>query len=225
MTALLTLRNAFWLLTTTVEFVLLVYLLRRRLRASHAAFTFYIASTIVQSALAAYAYWRWGDKSALTADVIWTSQGIVIGFRFWAVIETTKRILSSYQGIWALARRLLFATGACAVGYSLLVAKQQWTLLFLNLDRGVELAIAAFVVTLLLFARYYLLPMQSLDRALATGLGLYSCFYVINDSLFETFLESYVAFWGYLDILTFLASLLIWLHAVRSYSPVTIAVP
>jgi hypothetical protein len=143
MTALLNLRNALWLLTTSVEVILLVYLLRRRLRTTHAAFIFYIASAAAQSALAAYAYWRWGEQDALTADVIWTSQGVVICFRFWAVLETAERILSGSQGIWALAKRLLWVTGLCSVGYSLLVAEKQLNSLVINLDRGVELAIAA----------------------------------------------------------------------------------
>lgn len=32
-------------------------------------------------------------------------------------------------------------------------------------------------------------------------------------------MEQYVGFWGFMDIITFLASLLIWIHAVYLYSP------
>jgi hypothetical protein len=225
MRALLTLQDALWILTTSVEIALLVYLVRRKLPATHLAFTFYIAIAIAQSALAAFVYWRWGMQSGIASEVIWASQGIVICFRFWTVLETTARILSGYQGIWALAKRLLWVTGICTVSYALFVSKKQINSLVLSLDRGVELAIAAFLVAMLLFARYYLLPVRPLDRALALGLGLYSCFYVINDSLFEQYLNSYLQLWGYLDVLTFLASLLIWLYAVHAYSNFAIAAP
>ncbi len=134
--------------------------------------------------------------------------------RFMAVYEMARRILASYAGLWSLAKRLLAAIGLSTVAYSLLVAKKKMFLLVLNLDRGLELAIAAFVVSLLLFARFYMLPVQPLDRALGIGFSMYSCFYVINDTLFEKLLGAYLPLWGYLDILTFLASLLIWIQAV-----------
>jgi len=224
MAALLTLRNALWLLCTSVELVLLICLLRRRLQATHAVFIGYIASTIAQSALAVAAYRYWGYKNEASL-VIWSSQAVVISLRFAAAFETARRILSGYRGLWVLAKRLLWAVAVGAVGYSLVVAKKELSALVLNVDRGFELAIASFVVALLLFARYYKLSVHPLDRSLAIGFCLYSCFYVINDSLFERYLDSYLVLWGYLDILTFLASLLIWLHAVRENAKVTVSVP
>lgn len=218
MTGLLALRNAFWLSTTSAEIILLVYLLKRRMRGTHLAFIVYIAATILQSALAVWIYTQWGYQSSIASNVIWSSQGILICLRFTAVYETANRILSAYPGIWSLAKRLIGMIGLGTFGYSLLIAKKELYVLVISLDRGLELAIAAFVVALLLFARYYLLPVQPLDRALAIGFCMYSCFYVINDSLFEKYLESYLSLWGYLDILTFLASLLIWMQAVKVYS-------
>jgi hypothetical protein len=53
---------------------------------------------------------------------------------------------------------------------------------------------------------------------LALGFCLYSSFFVINFSLFERYLRTYVNFWNFLDILTFLATLFIWTKAARSYS-------
>jgi hypothetical protein len=225
MAELLTLRNALWLLTTSVEVLLLVCLLRRKLQRTHAALIIYIAGAIAESAIAVYAYWHWGFSSPTSSNVVWTSQAIVVCLRFAVVLETASRILSRYRGIWVLAKPLLWAAGIFAAGYSFFVADKQIAILVVSLDRGSELAIAAFVVALLVFARYYLLPLHPLDRALTIGLGLYSCFNVINVSLFERFRDSYLELWGYLDILTFLASLLIWLHAVRAYSPTRVAGP
>lgn len=143
---------------------------------------------------------------------------MVIALRFAATFELARRILAGYQGLWAFAKRVLGIVGLSTVAYSLLIAQKKFSMMVLNLDRGVELAIATFVVSLLLFARYYVLPVESMDRALAIGLALYSCFYVINDTMFETLRKSFVNLWGYLDVLMFLASLLIWNHAVWAYS-------
>ncbi len=221
MTGLLTLRNFLWLTTTSAEVVLFFSLCWRNLRTTYTAFSVYILSTIAQSALAVFCYTYWGFNAPRTSTVIWGSQGVVISLRFAATFALARGILSTYQGLWSLAKRVLGTVGVCTVFYSLVVAKKQVSYLVLNLDRGMELTIAAFVVGLLLFARFYLLPVSRLDRALAIGFSLYSCFYVVNDTLFETLHNSFVALWGYLDILTFLASLLIWIQAVYVYSELT----
>lgn len=221
MTGPLALRNVLWLGTTATEIVLLVFLLRRKLQNTHLAFVIYIAAAILQSALAAWIYYQWGGRSLIASNVIWASQGILICLRFSAVFEMASRILSAYRGLWALATRLMSVMALVTLAYSLLIAKKQLAAMVISLDRGLELAIAVFVVGLLLFARYYLLPVQPLDRALAIGFCMYSCFYVINDSLFEKYLDSYLGLWGYLDVLTFLASLLIWVKAVRVYSSIS----
>jgi hypothetical protein len=156
-----------------------------------------------------------GYTSHVAVLVIWGSQGVVF--------EMAKRILSSYRGIWSLAARLISGLGLCALIDSLLVAEKKFAFLVLNLDRGLELTIASSIVALLLFAKYYLLPVHPLERALAIGFCLYFGFFVINDSIFEKFLNTYLGFWGFLDVLTFLASLII-LKAVRVYSEYPAAV-
>ena len=43
-----------------------------------------------------------------------------------------------------------------------------------------------------------LLPIEPLDRALAIGFSLYSCFYVINDTIFEKLNNKFLEMWGYI---------------------------
>jgi hypothetical protein len=214
----LNLRNLTWALTTITELVLLVYLVRRKLFRSHPFFSAYILIAILQSALMAATYEIWGFHSYRAWLIFWLSQLVVMTARFTAVVEVARRVLSRFSGIWALGRRILIAIAACVLVYAAVLSKVYWYRLALNVDRGVELAIAAVIVALLLFARYYGLPMNPLDRSLCIGFCLYSCFYVINDSLFEKWVNTYLSFWRFLDILTFLASLLIWLAAARAYS-------
>jgi hypothetical protein len=49
------------------------------------------------------------------------------------------------------------------------------------------------------------------------GLCLYSAFFVLNYTLLEKHIQELVNFWGFLDVLTYLATLLIWLNAVTRY--------
>jgi len=224
MNALLTLRNIFWAATTLSELVLIFYLIRGKLVRSHVWLFGYLCSTVLQSALGVITYSLLQDfRGALTRNIIWSSQAVVITMRFCAVCEMGRRILAGYSGIWALARRLLLIVAAVVLAYTAIFSDKSFSMMILTVDRGAELAIASFIVGLLLFARYYMLEINPLDRALSIGFCLYSCFYVINDSLLEKWMEPYVGFWGFMDIITFLACLLIWIQAVRVYAPARVS--
>ena len=214
----LNLRNLAWALTTITELILLVYLVRRKLFRSHPVFSAYILGAILQSVLMAATYGIWGYQSYRAWLIFWLSQLVMETARFAAVVEVARRVLFPFSGIWALGRRvLLVATGGVLV-YAALLSREYWYKLPLNVDRGVGLAVAAVIVTLLLFARYYGLPMDHLDRSLCIGFCLYSCFCVINDSLYDKWLLGYLNLWSFLGVLTYLASLLIWTGAARAYS-------
>jgi hypothetical protein len=212
----LNLSNIEWALATILEIALLICLLRKKLYWSHPLFFTYIACTILQSALGAVVYSVWRTTSVRVWSLIWASQVVVILARSLAIVEIAWRNLSSYAGVWGLAKRFLMVVGASVLAYSLLLSRKQWDLVVVNLDRSVELSIAVVIVTLLLFARHYQLPIRRLDRAMAVGFCLYSCLFVINDSLFERWMDSYTNFWNFLDMLTFIASLLLWIVAVNA---------
>jgi hypothetical protein len=214
----LNLGNLEWALTTLAELILLVYLVRRKHSRSHPVFTAYILIAILQSVLMAVTYSIWGYQSHKAWLIFWLSEIAVTLVRFGAVMEVTRHILRPFSGVWALGRRVLLATAAGVLVYTALLSREYLYKLPLNLDRGAGLAVAAVIVVLLLLARYYGLPMENLDRSLCIGFCLYSCFSVINDSIFEKFLLSYLNFWNFLGVLTFLASLLIWIGAARAYS-------
>jgi hypothetical protein len=218
MSEALNLRNLALALTTITEVVLFVYLVRRKLFRSHPVFSAYILIVLLQNVLMAVTYGIWGFQSYRAWFIGWLSQLVVETARFAAVVEVARRILSPFSGIWALGRRvLLVATGGVLV-YAALLSREYWYKLPLNVDRGVGLAVAAVIVTLLLFARYYGLPMDNLDRSLCMGFCLYSSFCVINDSLYDKWLLGYLNLWSFLGAFTFLASLLLWIGAARAYS-------
>ena len=210
--------NVAWALSTIAELVLIIYLVRRKLLGSYPLFSAYILIAVLQTVLVVATYGIWGSHSFRAWLTFWLSQAVVETARFAAIAEVARRVLSPFSGIWALGRRALLVAAGAVLVYAALLSRDYWYSLPLNVDRGVGLAGAAVIVTLLLFARYYALPMNNLDRALCMGFCLYSCFTVINDSLLEKWVSSYMNLWSFLGVLTFLASLFLWLGAVRAYS-------
>ena len=151
--------------------------------------------------------------------IAWVTQGLVVFLRALAVLELNRRVLHRYIGIWALARKLFLGVAAAVIAYDLVLSKGQWQWLLLNGIRGLELAMATVIVTMLMFARYYRVPVNQLQRALAVGLCLYSAFYVINYSLLERIVQQYGVLWNFLGLFAFIASLLVWIAAANRYAP------
>ena len=218
MSETLNLANLAWILSTIAELILLFYLVRRKLFRSHPVFSAYILIAILQTVLVAATYGIWGAHSFRAWLIFWLSQIVMETARFAAVVEVARRILSPFSGIWALGRRVLLVAAGGVLIYVALLSREYWYELPLNVDRGVGLAVAVVIVTLLLFARYYGLPMDNLDRSLCMGFCLYSCFSVINDSILEKWIAGYMNLWSFLGVLTFLASLFLWIGAARAYS-------
>jgi len=213
----LQLRDLAWAFTTFVKCALLLQLVRRKFLDDYPWFCTYVASAIVQTLVVAIIYQTPGLSELVVWRLAWGSQLIVVCFRFQAVVELIRKILGAYLGIWALAWRLLFGVGVLVMANSLVFSKGDWYWISVNVDRGLELSMAAIIVTLLLFARYYRLPIQRLHLALAVGLCLYSTFFVVDYTLLEKHVQQFAVFWGFLDVLTYLATLLIWLNAVSFY--------
>jgi hypothetical protein len=105
--------------------------------------------------------------------------------------------------------------------YAVAVARGNWALGILNMDRGLELAMATVIVLLFLFARYYEVDVEATVRTLAIGFFLFSCFRILDDTIFENWFLSYREFWNRLGALAFVASLLLWAWALRRTQPRT----
>jgi hypothetical protein len=214
----LQLQAAAWAFTAILELVLLIQLVRLRIGRSYPTFFAYLVSVIFQSIAVATLYRIHNLDKVTTWLIAWGTQGVVVFMRSLVVVELNRKVLRRYVGIWALARKLLLAVAAVVIAYDLILSKGQWQWLIMNGIRGLELAMAAVIVTMLLFARYYRVPINQLQRALAVGLCLYSAFYVINYSVLEKILQQYAVLWNFLGLFSFIASLIVWVSATRRYS-------
>ena len=218
-----TIRNLAWALTTCLEVVLLCYLLGRNLFRRHPAFCFYIFATLLQSVSGAWASHHWGGQSMEFFNIAWGTQLVIICARWFAVIEIARRVLASHSGVWKLASTVLFVLCLVILSYSVVIPRTRWYLSVLSADRAVEFCIAAFIVALLLFARYYRLEMTHLERQLSIGFCLYSCSWVVSNTLYQGSPHPSGMWWEFFEILAFFATLVLWINAVRS--PVQIPLP
>jgi len=212
-----------WAVNAATGVLVLVLLLVRKNFRAYPAFTFYIFANLAQAILLFIAYRRWGFSSSSSWLFAWGTQIVVACARALAVVEVGGHFLSRYPGIWALARRLLLGCAGLVLLYSGLAGRHQWKLALPSADRGLELSIAAVVVGVLLFTRYYNVQVSAADRSLAVGFCLYSCFCVLNNTILEHYLHRYSELWNLLGMLAFLTSLLLWTWALRK--PQTETVP
>ena len=214
-----------WAASAIVQALLLCLLVARKNASAHRAFSVYIFMTLAQSGLLFVAIKRWGFSSSVAWRIGWATQFLVLGARAFAVAELCRHILGRFRGIWILARWILLGSGATVLVYALLAAYHQWRLVLNTAEMGIELATAAVIVLLLLFARYYDIVVEPPLRLLATGLCVYSCVSVLNDTILERWLSRYVSLWNALGMAAFLTCLLLWSWAFRKAAPQAIVDP
>jgi hypothetical protein len=214
-----------WAVTAVVQVLLLCLLLARKNAGSYPAFSAYIFMTLTQSGLLFMTFKRWGFSSTVAWRVGWATQSVVVTVRAFAVAELCRHVLGRFLGIWVLARWILLASGIAVLLYALIAADHQWRLVLNTAELGLELAIAAVIVVLLLFARYYDIAVTSPLRLVAVGLCGYSCVAALNDAVLERWLSTYVSLWNVFGMTVFLACLLLWSWAFRKSAPQTVAAP
>jgi len=224
-------RNLLWLIVSVLEVLFFAFLLVRRFYRSHPIFFLYAFSLVLQTATVAMSVQLWGDKGFGYWYTAWISQALVIGMRWSAIAEITRKILGGYSGIWRLANVVLFVLSIFVLVYALWTSHITLDLAVLSADRGVELCIAVFVVVMFGFARYYRLPVPDLEKQMAIGFCLYSCAWVVNDTIVdmavraapEKWAQSLGATWDLFLSAAFIASLTLWTRAIHVARRVPVA--
>jgi len=203
-----------WAVNIVAGVFLLVLLAVHKNYRTYAAFSIYVFLNLILGVLAFLVYRRWGFLSNLSWSISWGMQALVLCARGVAIMEVCKHLLSHYRGVWALAWRILLGSASLVMLYAGLAARHGLGFVLPKAERALELAIAAVIVGVFVFLRYYDVEAKREDRSLALGFCLYSCFGVLNNTVLERFLDSYVALWNFLGMLAFLASMLLWTWAL-----------
>jgi hypothetical protein len=219
MVDIFTFEDVLWGATVFLNVILVVLLLYRKNHRVFPLFFIYNVVNLLQSAVTFESYRIWGFNSPVSFEIVWATQGLVIVARVMAVAEICWRVLAKYEGIWALGWRIFVAMATLVLAYSWSAGQHSWHLIALTADRGLELAIAAAILTLFMFIRYYEVTIERDTRFVAIGFFLYSCFRVLNDTVLERWLTHYAPQWNFLGTVAFLASLLLWSWALRRTQP------
>lgn len=214
-----------WAMTAMAQALLLSLLIAKRNASSYPAFTAYIFMTLAQSGLMFVAIRVSGFSSSVSWRVGLATQCLVMGARGFAIAELCRHVLGRFRGVWLLARWILLGCGVAVLLYAIGAANHRWGLLLNTAELGLELATAAVIVALLLFARYYEIAVARPLRVLAIGFCLYSCFSVLNDAILERWLTRYVSLWNLFGMAAFFGCLLLWTWAFRHSAPQTVASP
>lgn len=202
-----------WGASLALRFALLALLIARRSYGQYLAFTFYIAASLIQGILLVVIYRYWGFSSSFATYAAWSIQAVVLCARALAIVELCHHLLGRFRGVWALAWRILLACGASILLYSLVLSRHQWTLAVMNADRASELAIAGVIVGVLFFTRYYDVELHPPNRLLAITFCVYSCFLVLNNTVFDQQPDQFFAWWNLLGVVAFLITLFLWTWA------------
>ena len=217
--------KALWALSILLKAGLFGMLLYRKNHRVYPYLFTYVLVALMQSLVLFTTYRVWGFYSPTSRNIAWGVQALVIAARALAVAEICRRVLARYQGIWELAWRMLLATVGLVLVYAWAVSRPNWQQAILSTDRGLELAIAVAILILFLFVKYYEIVVETTVLYLSTGLFFFSVFSVLNNTILENRLHSYATLWNLLGTLAFVASLLLWIWAVREKQPETPSEP
>jgi len=214
-----------WGLATALTVFLLVQILLVRAYEKYQLFTAYLCANLLQTAAGVYLYQTYGFRTIYGYRVAWTTQAIVVIGRALAATEICYRILGKFKGVWALAVRILIACGGIVLISTLYFGTRSYQLSVITLEMSLEAFIATWIVGLLLFARYYAVPVEPAAGMMGLGLGLLSCCKLLNDLVFERHVQSYLGTWNYVSSAAFVGILVLWNWVLRKPATHTVQEP
>lgn len=205
-----------WAVNTLLTIILLSLILIRGLERQFPFFSSYLAVNLLQTAVEIFVYQRYGVNAQFPYATIWASQGVVILVRAAATGEFCHRVLGRFMGIWALAIRLLLVCSGSVLALALYFGKDGMRYGVVTLEIGMETFVATMVAGTFVFARYYELKLERSAMLLGLGLGLKSCFQILNDLVLTKYFAVYQNRWNTADVAAFVGVLLVWTWAMRT---------
>lgn len=212
-----------WGSATLLTLAVLTVLILSHRFLEYKFFVGYLLVNLLQTAIGIAAYRGYGFEHTLSYVVGWTTQGAVVLVRALAVTQICYLILGKYKGIWALAARILGLAGGIVFLSAIYFGRSDYFRGIITLEVSLEACIATGVVGLFLFARYYHVPVEPVAGLLGLGLGLLSCFKILNDLILERFAHIYGFAWNNASSAIFVFALGIWVWAVAK--PIAVAIP
>jgi hypothetical protein len=212
-----------WSVTISLDVILVILLVRRRVFRSLPFFALFVVISTLRS-LVLWATYRWlGFASLPSYYVAWFTQAVLLISRGAVCAELCWRVLRRSSGLWSVVRGVLFAIGIAIAIYAALDSLHsmfQVHKLVVAAERGLELAIAVVLITLLLVAHRYKISIQRGPLLLVTGLCFYSLVQTLNNTFYHA-LTSYSPWWNSFRMVSFQLTQLVWIlaHAIPESVP------
>ena len=119
--------------------------------------------------------------------------------------------------------QIAHAVGVLVLTLALYCGKNGYAHGIITLEVGLEAAIATGIAGLFVFARYYQILVAPATGQLGLGLGILSCFKILNDLFLQKFARAIGFNWNHASFCTFVAVLLVWMWALRK--PIAMRIP
>jgi len=126
-----------------------------------------------------------GTGSRTYSWVYWMTQPVHILARGAALADVCRVALSPYSGLWRFARPLLMLAATLMLGLAAVyTGGSHWLVSYLVfLERELEFAVVISLLVLLALSRYYGMIVEPPLDGIALGLGFYSSFLIIRDTI------------------------------------------
>ena len=205
-----------WALTTLGGLFLFCLILGKHLDREFPFLTLYLGANLLQTAAQFFLYHFYGFTSHVTYVAVWGSQAVIVTARALATCEFCFRVLGHYRGVWALAIRILLASGAIVLVLTLAFSRDGFRYAVMTLEMASEAFIATIVVGTVLFARHYHAQIGPSALLLGLGFGLNSCLKILNDAILSRYWRNYSGTWNEVAMVGFAGVLVLWVCAMRA---------
>jgi hypothetical protein len=215
------LHSVIWWLGIGLAFVILLGGYRAKLLFKYPFFYTYAACVFVASTLL---YFLYDSQLAVPSynTWYWAAEFLTLVAGYGILLEIFNHVLGPYPGAVKFARTIGIIGFGMVICFAWLYPRlfPQWSLgTTIEFERDLRTVQALFLGGLLVVVSYYRITISRNMKGMIAGYGLY-----IATSLVSLALRSYAGmpfdnFWKIAQPLSYDLSLLIWLIALRSYSP------
>jgi len=208
-----------WYVTLGLDVILVALVVRRRVFRSLPFFALFVFFSTLRS-FSLWAVYGWlGFSSRPAWYVAWFTQAVLLIGRGAVCAELCWHVLRRSPGLWSVARGVLVTIGvaiAIYAGIDSLHPIFQIHYPIVPAERGLELAIAVVLISLLLVAQRYKIRIQRTSFLIVAGLCFYSLVQTLNNTFYHV-LTNYFPWWNSFRIVSFHITVLLWIWAVATW--------
>jgi hypothetical protein len=212
--------SAIWLAGLVMEVVLIARAVQGRFLSRYPLFYAYMCAVFVRD-LALFAIFHRFPN--LYARAYWYSQFLLVLLGCGVVWEIYRCALRHYPGVVRMAQNVI--PFLFVLSFTRVIAKMwespRWLpgATTLETERDLRFVQAMLLAGLVTLSLYYAVPVGKNVRGMIAGFGFFLATSLVHLTARHNFGEAFQAAWQYIQPVTYLVSLVIWLLALWNYAP------